>query len=990
MNKVIHRDKKLILNYTVLHMNSVETILLENIDKPNSLFIFPTDIAASRWADHLLRLKGGTIAMNKFTAWDKFKQNSIKSKVKDKKSIPAALRKIFVCRLISENAVAVKLGKTPFFSSIINTCWAQQAGQFSSWITGFLPQLGAWFNAAAGLSIDCILSAEAEKAAANFKDDDRDMYILAVNYALFLKAHSLFEPAWETPPFNNDGKECFLFFPESLGDYSEYKKLLSQSSHVKIINVNAPDFNNCHTFYYTNSRREITEASLYIRSIHEKQNIEWDSIAVCIPDSKNYEPYVLREFANRNIPFVKRTSKPLSDYPAGCFFRSIFDCTSQDFSFTSLTALILNKNLPWKDTELIDKLIQFGMDNNCLFSWIEKTDGQEQHINVWEEAFKKPVDYYDLNIRKYFNGLKKCISSFRHAKSFIELRKQYFIFREQFFDMEKCTEETDIVLSRCISELMELVELEKCFPDIPAVDPFLFFAEYIDDINYLAQAKAGGVAILPYKTAAAAPFDCHIILGASQDNISIVYPRLSFLPRLKRKELGITDEDASEIYINLHKFNSVKKTAFFCSEQTFSDFAIPHSKINAPFNPEEYYAANPEYEDLFSLDNYNMESTFCTSLVYPDETENITLHENQKNGFLQWKNRRFVCTPGGQNGRKWKIYEKVKNYIDSCYTKSGKPVISATTMHSYNQCSLNWLFQRVFMLKNMQIETSLMDKNISGLVYHAIFENFFGGLKIKNEPLSEPVNMDNNITLPADYQLLLNNSIDTVFNNFPLLQTGKESKMSFLATHILLSAKKDYQHRCEYFIIKFLSFFAGCRIIGCENFYQTETDSYILKGYTDIILKDTSGKCIIVDYKTKKMPKRKDCTGDGENGLSDFQLPVYITLVEENEKSNVYTALFYSILDANPEVIIGTVCDTNTKKVVPYRKSDQIERNSEKYNLIFELFNEKINKYAQEISSGNFTIFPKKTSDCFNCRYHRICRTVYVIERETYYSSEKY
>jgi hypothetical protein len=34
-------------------MNPVETILLENIDKPASLFVFPTDVAAASWADHL-------------------------------------------------------------------------------------------------------------------------------------------------------------------------------------------------------------------------------------------------------------------------------------------------------------------------------------------------------------------------------------------------------------------------------------------------------------------------------------------------------------------------------------------------------------------------------------------------------------------------------------------------------------------------------------------------------------------------------------------------------------------------------------------------------------------------------------------------------------------------------------------------------------------------------------------------------------------------
>ena len=197
-------------------MNPVETILLDNIDKSNTLFVFPTDIAVSRWADHLLRLKGSTIAMNKFIAWDKFKQNSIKSKVQDKKSIPSALRKIFINRLVLENSEAVKQGKTPVFSSLISVKWASQSQQFAPWLAGILPQLGSWFIKKTGLSIDNILSSEAAGAAYLFDGDDCDMYVLAHRYAQFLEQHSLFEPAWETPPFNNDGKNCFIFFPEAL------------------------------------------------------------------------------------------------------------------------------------------------------------------------------------------------------------------------------------------------------------------------------------------------------------------------------------------------------------------------------------------------------------------------------------------------------------------------------------------------------------------------------------------------------------------------------------------------------------------------------------------------------------------------------------------------------------------------------------------------------------------------------------------------------
>jgi len=962
-------------------MNSVETILIENIDKPESLFIFPTDISVSGWADHLLRIKGGSVGMDKFIAWDKFKQNSVKSKVKDKKSVPSALRKIFISCLINENAQLVSQGSAPIFSSLIKEEWANSASHFTSWLTSILPQLGAWFLKMTNVSIDKIFDVEAKNASLKFEGDDKDMFVLATRYAQFLNEHGLFEPAWETPPFNNNGKECFLFFPESLSDYSEYRELLQKSEHVKIISVKETEIKNCDTFFYTNSRREITEACLYIRALNEKQNIPWESIAVCIPDSNNYEPYVLREFSNRNIPFVKRTSKPLCDYPAGNFFASLLECVSCDFSFDSLVSLIMNKALPWKDAPLIEKLIQFGINNNCLYSWTESKGADSKHINVWEDAFEYPYKHNEREIFKFFNDLKKRVLALRGTDSFAELRKQYFIFRDYFFDMSLCSDETDLVLSRCISELMNLTELEKDYPDVRAVDPFSFFTEFISDVNYLAQSELSGVAVLPYKTAACAPFDCHVILGAGHENISVVYPHLSFLPRLKRKELDINDEDASEAYINLHKFNSVKKAAFFCAEQTFTEFSIPHTKIDASVKPTESYANKDEYKDLFSSDNYSAESIFCSNPDLNKSKDKNLLHENQIAGFTEWKKRRNH----NKTDNKWKAHEEVRNKINSIFVNNGKTNLSATTMQSYNFCSLNWLFNRVFKIDNAQIETSLMDSSISGSVYHAIFETFFNKIKEEGKPILAPLlnESENEIILPETYKTVLNECIDAVFNCFPSLKQDEGPKMSALTARLLSSSKKDFKYHCEFFIAQFISFFAGCSVIDCEKYYESKSETYMLKGFIDIILKDKSDKYIIVDYKIKYMPSRNECViEEKDDELSNFQLPSYITLLEENENYKVYNALFFSIIDGEPEIIIGKASNIVTEKTIPNKIEKIIEKDSEKYKLIFEAFKEKTRKYAKEIASANFTVFPKKTNECFDCSYHRICRTVYVIKRE--------
>jgi len=802
-------------------------------------------------------------------------------------------------------------------------------------------------------------------------------------YAQFLEANNLFEPAWETPPFNDEGKECFIFFPESLSDYNEYRELLVSSNHVKTINASDAENLPCDTFFYTNSRSEITEAALYIRALNEKSGIDWDSIAVCISDSEYYEPYVLREFTNRNIPFVKRSSKPLSDYPAGQFFRSIIDCISRDFAFSPLVSLILNRNLPWKDTSQIHNLVEFGINNNCISSWTEKENGEEKTLNVWEDTFESPFGRLDPGARYFFNDLKRRLHAMRSASSFSEVRRQYFIFRERFFDMDKCSPETDLILSRCISELMYLTEIEKDFPGVPAADPFLFFTEYLREINYLAQTKVSGVTILPYKTAASAPFDCHVILGAGQDNLSVVYSKLDFLPRKKREKLGIFDEDASLSFINLHKFNSTKISAFFCCEQTFSGFTIPHSKINAPSKPRERYAELPELRDKFAPDYYKEESSMCASLSFGEINAPKKLHENQINGFNNWNDRRRQTASGGAD---WKTGKPLLELIRKKYAYDekfpDKYSVSASSLLPYYQCSLKWLFERVLSLENVQIEASLMAENISGMVYHAALNLFFSAIKEKKEKLLSPLNSEQGLSLPDGYRALLKNCVDIIFNDFPSLQSNGKPQMSSLTARLLRAGKKHFQFNLENCIAHFLSYFSGCHVAGCETSYKAERDSFFLNGKLDCILKNSTNEYIIVDFKLKSTPKRADCTGDDENAISDFQLPMYITLAEENEKIEVHTALFFSILNSTPEVIIGAVQDGETEITIPKKEEDQILRGGETYKKIFEEFNNKTKQFADEISTGSFTVFESEYNNCRSCDYNSICRTVYIINRE--------
>jgi hypothetical protein len=1007
-------------------MNSVETALLENVDKPGSLFIFPTDVAASRWADHLLRLLarlrchngngsaavGGTVAMEKFIAWDTFKRNSIRSKVQNRKSVPAVLRKMFIAALIRENAALCSQNKEPVFSSLIQPVWAQQADSYAGWLAGILPQLGIWFRQAAGLPIAKIGE---RKSGDDFFGDDRDLFNLALRYTQFLEKYGLFEPAWETPPFEDTGMECFIFFPESLSDFSEYRELLAASSHVKIIQTNseakacAPSRESSPSkegdvFFYTNARSEITEAALYIIALHENQNVSWDNISVSFPDKGNYGPYVFREFDNRNIPYIRQSGKPLASYPPGQFFAAIAGCSSENFSFASLTALLLNRHLPWKEEEKIQALIQFGIDNNCICSWTEtpSLEGEApsieggKKINVWEDAFENHGKD-SAWLYSFFRKLMQMINAMRYADSFSAVRKQYFAFRSSFFDMEKCLFETDLVLSRCITELGYLVEIEDSYPDMSVLDSYAFFTDYLEEISYLAQQRSSGVAILPYRTAAPAPFDCHIVLGADQESLSAVFSPLTFLPVNKREKLRLCDNDASQAFITLHRFNSRLPAAFFCSEQTFTDYAIPHSALKMELKPRSRYRDDPEFGVKFAADLYRDENELYASLYFPVRERAglpLKIHANQKQGFEEWRLRRkrgstaggntADANTGGDSGTSHPFVEHIRNrflYKGNDKELEGKYSVSSSSLALYFKCPLQFIFSRVLDIKNVEIETSLMANETSGIVYHRIISLFLQELKEKGETIAPPFLKGTpslQYMLPKSYRDKLSEKTDIVFNSFPYLSDVKGDKpaMSMLTARLLLAEKELFFTQLENFLIKFISFFAGFSVVASEGKYTLNKKFYYLNGYIDCVL-ENQGSLVIVDFKTKYMPDLSGCIGIEE--LADFQLPMYIRLAENEFGKPAATALFFSILDAAPRVLFGVIQDELSGETIPGEEQDRITRGSGEYERIMGEFDKKAEQFATEIINGTFAFSPSHWELCQECGYNKVCRTLYKV-----------
>ncbi|MDR1970534.1 MAG: PD-(D/E)XK nuclease family protein [Treponema sp.] len=963
----------------------LDRILLDHAGDPQVLFVFPTDIALNRWVDRLLRLRGGgSLAMEQFIPWDRFKNASIRSRMQDRQSIPPILRKIFVCRLLEENAALVRdRGEgEAIFKFLIPPRYARDAASFAPWLASVLPQLGSWFKKAAGKDAAEIGAGDAASGGFD-REEDQDLFSLTLRYGEFLKKYRLFEPAWEKPPFEDNGRECFIFFPESLSDFSEYQDLLEAAPQVRIIRLEAMTAGkkNYRSFFYTNARSEITEAALYIRNLVEKEKVRWEDIVVGIPEGENYEPYLMREFANRNIPAVRRAGKPLSSYPAGKLFTGIQDCCAQGFAFEQVSNLLLNSHLPWRNREVIDQLIDFGIKNNCLCSW---TEGGRRE-DPWLDAFNSLAGSREQRAQGYYREFKAALEKTAGGRSFRDIIRAYFAFRDRFLDVSQCSEEADAVLSRCVSELLSLAEIEDSFPDLKAPDPYGFFIEHLKETTYLAQEKKQGISVLPYRTAASAPFDCHITLGASQDNLSIVFSRLAFLPRMKKERLGLRDIDASQDFIAMHSLNSALPAAFFCSRQGFAGFAIPHSGLGIRGEPRLRWAE--EEGQFFAPDLFAGEEAALRS----DKKELPELHQVQALGFRAWMERRSLLSAEGL--RRFPdpgIAELLKKTCGG-----GKIPVSASALEPYYYCSAKWLYERVLRLESRRMETALMAENVTGSLYHAVLDKFFKSLA--GEPLERPAPKQGGAPpLPPAYSAILSSAVREVFGGLPLLP-GEKTALSALTARLLRAQEQAVTRQLELLLASLLACFGGCRVAGSELSCRLEKQDYYLTGKIDLLLADeredseNSGG-VIVDFKLSKIPKRGPCIGEGERGLENFQLPMYITLAEASGAPPVRTALFFSILKNDAAVIIGSIRDQVSGKQKPGRQA--ILRGvgeEDKFGAIMAEFETKAEGYAADFKDGRLSVSGAGEAQCEGCPYRRVCRTLYTVGGDrSFFSGEEH
>lgn len=931
--------------------NLIEKTILEHIYDQGAFFIFPTQTAADNWADRIVTESNvKAVAMERFSTWDKFKSSSIRGQHQQKKSVPSAMRSIFVSELIAKNA------ENPFLKSLIVPKYAKSASGFENWLTTLLPSLFNWKK-----------HFENEKLIPD--DEDKDLLTLYNSYSNFLEKHNYFDPAWETPPFKPDGNHYFVFFPEILSDYFEYESILKGSPEsITLIFVPQTKANESlqSVHLLPNSRTEIRTVCLYLRSLHENENINWNEIAVSVPDVETYIPYIERDFTIYQIPFVSRNAIPLNSSGTGNFFKQILNCSEQDFSYESIKNLLLNDNLPWKKEIPTFDFLEFGKENNCVCSF--EYNGKK--TDIWKESFKNPKKNPDEIASRFYESIKENITKIALSKSFAEIRKNYFIFRNNFFDMNLCSEKSNNILSRCITELGELINLEEEFKNtenkIKLPNPFSFYVNYLSKINYLAQTDKTGVQILPYKLSSCAPFKAQIVVDSSQNGLSVIYKQFSFLRDDKRKLLmnGKEDPNVSELFVKLYEMNSINQKVFFtCASKTFSGYAQSSSYLSELELKNDEIVKNL-LENDFYIDEKKYFLDFTSNLP-----KKITITE--KNGFDFWKKSQKTSNSDIQKSVK---IEKDKILASNLFSTDKKIQISSTTLKNFFFCPRLWAIEKIGNLTEQINVAEIADHRTLGNLYHKIFELFCKELQKQNLLLK--VDGEN---LPKEYNEILLLKIEEAI---------KTERNSFLSKELLKTTKSGIIKTVTNAIFIFSKIFNDCKIFSSEGIYEYENaeQNCIYNGRIDCLLLDPSStELFLVDFKSFDSAIPKTIFYDEtEDEIPDFQMPMYLYLLENQKKAQkVENCCFFNVTKAEITQVFGSelaervafAFGKKTRKP-PYEAKD-FEETRKKFSEMSELFINRINNFDFKVSEKeqNYEV-------CNECRQKALCRRTFTVSRK--------
>ena len=912
-------------------------ILKDNLPHHEISFVFPSQTSADTWV-RALCTRGivRSLALDRFLAWDRFKEKLIQERERQKSPATALLRKLFTEALIRRNAQ--EGGK--MFKALIPPEHAQGGGVFRSTLARLLPSLAYWEKLH-----------KARHAEGALDDEDQDFLTLKGEYGAFLEAHSLFEPSWEEVQIRREDQlssRYIIFFPQLIEDFSEYQGLLLPPRFTLVHGTGAPEAERV-LYLYQSAREEIRSTALELQRLHTQEGIPYEEMALSVPGLEEMESSLVKELYLREIPFTRRAGKKLGQTGAGRFFQLVLECGSSRYSFEGLKALVLNDHIPWKDRSSNQALVSFGIRYNCVSGY---TEGARE-VDIWEEAFRGTREGGDLS--SYYRGIKQMVQALGGSKTFGDLRRHYFEYRARVLNIEEMSDEDNDILSRCIEELNSLVDLEEKLssPDLVPSSPLAFFVSCLEDKEYVRAGQNPGVSIFPWRVASASPFTCHFVLNASQSAATVLYQTLGFLRIDKRRLLQLEDQDATGAFLALCNPGEGGHGRYSVSLQSYSGWAVPHS----------YFAQAPQIQEPCLLeDPYQEERSFWLGQEGAPPSGALKLYPLQKKSFEVWKE---ALTESKQS---FSLYnEPIPRGPQgdllhrAILGDEGFLTVTATNdLVEFYQCPVMWLYRRILGVREYSLEAALLDDLSLGILYHRILEKLFTKIREEDGPFRA-----------ARLEVYKSWTLD-------LTRAAIQEHPAFrgpLAIPLVLPQARGMAQEIRGLLDVEARYFDGWETRELEVPLSYRVADIHIKGIIDRVIYSPQGEGVIIDYKTRGLPDQvslQELEEDPQGArLREFQLPLYVKLYEEKKAQALEGAYFSSITEHKMRAALGSHLGSRAQG--PSR---------EEYGVYLDKVQEQIEEFDQKVRALDFTPPVMDFKTCQACEYKTICRSTYSLNQE--------
>ncbi|MGP1489570.1 MAG: PD-(D/E)XK nuclease family protein [Treponema sp.] len=893
-------------------------------------FVFPSRIASRLWLHRGISLTGlAAIPAELFTAWDAFKADCCVAKTEGRNPVSQVIRLLFARHIAAENAAQ------PFFRTIIPANYAADGAVFAQWIAGILPQLDHWEKRAAQ-----------HKAPAD--DEAADLFILKKAYMDFLDSHRLFEPSWAGAEFSPQALHYILLYPELMEDFEEYRELLTDRSEISVLPAPVFQPEAVPLIRCASIREEIRTAVLAVEQLLA-DGAAADEIAFSVADIESTVPYLKREFALRSIPAEFRLGFKLSEQQAGRLFPLLERCVEEHFSFESLKRLFLNSHIPWKSPQHIQAVINFGIKNNCLVSW---KDG-DQYRNIWEEAFKLPTPHhpgqcYEEELAEKEQAKNWLIPFMRdaealvQAKSFSEIRHRYIMLRDRYLNLNGFSPEDNAVIGRCVTLMQELIQLEPDFADCLPAQPYPFFTAQLGREIYVPQNTGRAVSIFPFRVAAATPFTHHFVLNCNQGKSRVIYTKLPFLRKDKRDALGVIEHDATQDFFAVYaQYGTVQ---FSFSEQIFSGYAVSNGIFT-----EIQQGRTGICADSF-LQEY---AFFAQAQQLP-----ASIYPVQKTGLEQFVLHDALCSFSFLRTPLTNKLPELTQALHTARYEDGVFRVNASDLKLFAECPAKWFLQSVLSINEEDTDADLFNPRYVGLLSHHILEKLYQKIQ-ETDTVFISAHIDE-YTKWADELFAQTIHTQTDFQGplaAPFIQSIKKKTLQGVSFVLSVDAEK----------------LDGYTPLVMEGKLRHRSEDILYHGVIDrVAYQQAEDRAVILDYKSGTAPAASSYTPDA---MRDFQIPMYLFLAEkELVKSQIEHAFFLGLGDEKISYIV------NDPTVIPHG-SARTSKTRDAFEPAIESFLRASENYAHQVGEEDFRK-PETVQwdDCKKCPFHRICRTVFIVE----------